>query len=677
VTSAFEKTPDIVSLAQKIAVFVDQLRRAENTFDGEEDVRLSEAFRLLHAEASLVARAVLAKALPKEDRGLFDVLFLGYESRAQRGDPTGFSSLVRLVRQYPDFQRAVALAEYLKTPEGHAFACLGHRVDDGKVARIFPDLSVDNFAGFINSIHAEQIGRFIGYVNAHRMDTDIEKYDQRRTKGQSLDAWLVEKMNEADLEFVVIHGKTMDASGYSDPANTQGQVTSGTAQSNKTRAQRRPDHFIMEFEAGDNSKIVALHYGNSTARRANVAMYQGQSAISNISALLNAVHAPGSPLYGAKVKPYYYLTGLFSVDAPLSRGQSFSSTLDDAGVERAQKIAIAQLPFLSMIACQEVGQAGTVSPHPDRTLALLAHNPFISGCDTLDLHGLALEIQDGIDLGLTPEVRAELDGRALNMLADKLVLAGNGLARALPEMFCNQLATGNFGESATALDAFLTTAQVFSRAVNFREEDLPRLAQVKKTVETLRDVASKSDHPSLRAYEDRFNIALFCLDGVKKAHPQNSLAGALSAYQDGMPKQVDCVAIPEDVQLRECLRQVADGLVKALPQYGKAAQVADILRAAHSAKEFCGVFDHRVRWRSWIDSIAKELVRKDAPEDIRAAFEVLRTHGFRGRVRDQDDQSFKAGLEQGRRDLLLGLSNNGFGYAASRRFNHGKTKAAT
>lgn len=665
-------SPDIASLATRIADFTAQLRALGSSDAPEEDALLSEAFRALHQQAAQVDRAELAKALPSEDRGLFDVLFLGYENRAQRGDPTGFSSLVRLVRQYPEFQRAVALAEYLKTPEGHAFACLSERTQDGKMERFFPDLAAGMARGFLNSIHAENIGRFIGYINAHRMDADIARYDEAHARGQSLDAWLVEKMAEADREFIVIHGKSLEGH-RPDPSRNEGRLTQHSAKSNATRGARRPDHYIMEFEGDQLSNIAAIHYGNSTSRRANVAMYQGQSAINNFTALLNATHDHGSPLYRVKVRPYYYLTGLFSVDAPLSHGQGFSKALATTQVELSQRTAIAQLPFLSMIACQNMGEAGTASPHPDRTLALLAHNPFISGCDTLDLHGLALEIQDGISLGLPADRRAELDRRALNLLADKLVLAAEGLSQAMPALYKNTNRIGNSGESAAAMDAFLTTAQVFSRAVPFcSPEDLARLDQVRRATEKLFNAAMTAGHTHL---EDRFEAALGKLSGPRPAHAQNALAGAFSPYEDGMPKHSSQAVISPDVQLRECLRQVADGLTQSLPRSRKAAQVAEILRAAHSAKEFSGLFDHRVRWRPWTESLAKELSRKGAPARLVAAFDVLREHGFRGRVKNQTDKEFRASVEEGRRQLLSGLTKQGFGFGSRPRA--AKSRATT
>ena len=657
---------DIASLASRIAQFSANLRAAGPKTLSEEEASYFEAFRDLHAQAAQVDRAELACALPKEDRGLFDVLFLGYETRAQRGDPTGFSSLVRLVRQYPEFQRAVALAEYLKTPEGHAFADLSTKMDPTTFKRCLPDFLAGGMGEFLNSVRAEHIGRFIGYVSANRMERDIAKFAEDEVEGQSIDTWLMDQMLANDKEFVIIQGRT-EGFGRPDLNRNEGYLAGGTASSTSARASHRPDHFFMEFDATSNSEAaVAVHYGSSTSKRDHVAVSQGMSAISNLTALLNVVHDHNSgPLHKAKVKPYYYLTGLFSVDEPVGKGKVFSATLQKAGLEWSQRTAIAQMSFLSMIACTATNRPGTYSPHPDRTLALLSHNPFISGCDTLDLHGLALQIQDEIHLGLRPERRELVERRTLNLLADKMVLAADGLSQALPDLFKSIQRSGNSGESAAALDALLTTAQVFSQAVPFRSQaDLDQLSRVRSSVQKLFDQAMAN---GLDEYEVRFSSALLTLSSPKAAPAKNALASALSHDDEGMPKIQSRPAIPPSVQLRECLRQLADGLISALPKSKKAQEVANILRAGQSAKEFSGLFDHRVRWRPWTESLAKDLKRKGAPARVCAAFDVLREHGFRGRVRNQTDREFKASLEEGRQALLSGLTKHGLGYSAKQK----------
>jgi hypothetical protein len=311
------------------------------------------------------------------------------------------------------------------------------------------------------------------------------------------------------------------------------------------------------------------------------------------------------------------------------------------------------------------GRPDTCSAHPDRTLALLAHNPFISGCDTLDLHGMALEIQDALNGSMTPARREALDRRVLNLLADKIVLASQAMTQAMPSLFHQKQSSGNDNDSASVLGALLTMAKAFPEAVAFRSaEDEQRLAEVRKAMANLGKSLEDRGQAQWSKQFKFLDRVLLTEPGVPQ--PQLALSDALSPYgpaAGGFPKLANHQALPPEAQLREGLRQIADELTLAMPASPRARRLSEILRASPETREFAGVFDPRVRWRPTLAAVTKYLGARGKHAKLASALSALQKHGFVGRSRDEKNAALKKRLLQGRTDLAESLTQLGYGYA--------------
>lgn len=658
-----KKSPEksMKALAASISDFVSTLTNPTAEHKSLTDKELFDAFRDIYQRASHVDRAELMRLLPDKDKEIFDVLYLGYVSREQKGDPSGFSRLIKLVVDHPDFQRLAMLVEFNKSPEGHVFSNLGSMASREKLEKVFSSYAPPVVRHVLRSLRAEEMGRLLGYVAAGRMEPDIERYNAlgaQKGTGQPMEAWLLEQIRACDAEFVISFGQ-----GVNRLNDATGHFTGSGAPKDKVREESRPDHCFMEYYTDPKTgqaKVCAVHIGSSTSVRSNASIQQGISAITNMAALVNSTMAIDSDLAGVEVRPYYYLAGVFCVDEAVSRGKSFSHALLSSDVPRKSRIALAQMQFLSLISCN-TGYQGSTSAHPDRTLALLAHNPFISGCDTLDLHGLAFDIQDAIASGMTPQKRAQLDRLAMNMLADKIIDATEGLLAAMPKLFVNARGTGNRRDSDAILEALLTTAYSFTDATRFDgPEDLARLEEVRQSMIKLHEALEERDHEM----RNRARDCIGALSMPARHKDAFALSRAFSNHLDGMPKSLDTPVVSNDARLRETLRQVADHIRSSLPArtLEKHRPLLEMLLASPNTSGFVGLADHRVSWRRSLDDLSRSLRAKKVNPDLIEAIGLIQEKSFVGRKSNEIIPQYEERARDAQNSLMEGLEALGYGF---------------
>lgn len=651
------------ALISSIVELIDNLRNLTAEQANLTDQELFEKFKQIYQSAAHLDRDELARMLPEESRGVFDVLYLGYTSRAEKGDPSGFSRLVKTVLEYPSFQRLAVLSEFNKSPEGYVYANLGNKVPSSDIVKHFSQMAPPLVRNLLNSLRAEEMGRFIGYLAASRMDQDIQRYEAvggQAALGVSLETWLVDEIRAADLEFVVYCGPE-------DQINEATGKFSGHGADFGTREAMRPDHVILQYSSDDTGKtyVSSVHLGNSTSTRRNVAQMQGLSALTYLSAMINASHSTESELWGVPVRPYYFLYGLFCVDEAVSHGKNLSHALIESEVSREDRIALAQAHYLSMISCSGK-DAGSYSPHPDRTLALLMHNPFISGCDTLDLHAMALEIQDACASGMTPEVREKLDRKVMNLLADKIISCANGLIQASDKLFAKEGQRNNT-DSQTLVSSVLTLARFFPKAVRFTsDEDLKRREQVLAAVRRLGDKLLASGQVQ---WESQIEATEVAFSSRRPANDKLGMASVLSAHDQttGMPT-VGSSVFSEQARLREALRSLGDQLAGVLPKTASARRFLQKLYgyASNSSSHFVGLEDARVAWRKELTQWSKTLrsKRSKLPPQALRALELIQEHAFFARRPGESAAELYSRNLIAQQQLLEGLEGLGYGVGA-------------
>lgn len=649
------------AIATSISEFVSALRNPNTKQKSLTDQELFESFKRIYVQASQVDRSELSRLLPEENKEIFDILYLGYVSREQRGDPSGFSSLIKMVVDHPDFQRLALLAEFNKAPEGHVFANLGSGISQEKIEEVFSPYAPPVVTHVLRSLRAEEFGRLLGYVAAGRMGPDIERYNalgSEKETGKTVENWLLEQIRTSDAEFVVSFGD--DADRLNDAT---GHFTGLGAPAGKVRASFRPDHCFMQYRTDPQTgqyRVCAVHIGNSTSMRRNTSMHQGISAITNLAALVNSTTAFDSDLAGVEIRPYYFLTGVFCVDEAVSKGKSLSHALISSDVPRKNRIALAQIQYLSMTSCN-TGSQGSTSAHPDRTLALLAHNAFISGCDTLDLHAMAFGIQDAIAKGMTPQKRAQLDRHAMNLLADKIIDSSEGMIQALPKLFVKAKKTGNYYDSEALLEAILTTAYTFADAVRFNgPDDLAKLDEVRQSITKLRDEVVKIK-PDMK---NRMRDCINALRAPGEYEEDFALARAFSNHKDGMPKSLPTPVVSDNARLRETLRQVADHISDTLPPrtLSKYKELLNVLYASPNTGEFVGLADHRVAWRKSLDNLSRSLKSKGVNPDLLEAVNIIQNQAFVGRKSNEIIPEYEQRALAAQTSLMEGLETLGYGY---------------
>lgn len=648
------------ALIDSIIDLIESLRTPTSEQLALTDADLFDRFRSIYQQAAHISRDEIAEMLPDENRGVFDVLYLGYTSRAQKGDPSGFSQLVKMVLDHPDFQRLAALSEFNKSPEGYVYGNLGNKVPEAKLVEMFSAFAPPLVTNLLNSLRAEEFGRLIGYLAASRMDADIQRYNDmggEKALGLSLETWLVEEIRAADLEFVVSYPGE-------DRLNEATGVFSGQGAVAGVRPAGRPDHVILQYspDSEGNSKVSAIHLGNSTSAKRNVAQVQGISPLAYLCAMVNTTHSTESELYGLPVRPYYFLYGLFCVDEAVSSGKNLSHALISSDVPRFARQALAQAHYLSLVSCSGK-DAGSASPHPDRTLALFMHNPFISGCDTLDLHGLALEIQDAFASGMTSEIREKLDRKIMNMLADKLVACCDGLVQAANKMFITEGAHSNNTDSQTLVSSVLTLASVFPDAVKFSsEEDFKRREEVRQAVERLGQKLIETKQTQwvhkVRQLHGAFATAMPCID-------EHALSAAFSPIDrfTGMPDPGQSV-FSEEHRLREAMRQLADQVAPLLPPSQSTSRFLQTLYAYGSecSGAYVGLSDPRVAWRKDLKKWSHVLKRKKSlPGEVCQALDIIENHAFLARRPKETQHELWIRAKQSQQELLTRLEGLGYG----------------
>ncbi len=219
----------------------------------------------------------------------------------------------------------------------------------------------------VNSLRAEKVGSVIGYALSGLCEEHLKEF--KKNPNQDFTIFIKNKIQESDVTVSFTYNVN------SENKNITCNINENLGSNSGIRPKNRFDHCFVNHK---NKKIVfGLSSSSKTMDSQKFSYYQMYQIMNEL--VQNKLHnGTINKYYGYSIEPFYFLAGRFVADNEHKTqevGLSFLKMFPN--ITKNEKKELAQLIFFSLYGN---------SPNEEATKQLALFNPFISGCDTLDIY---------------------------------------------------------------------------------------------------------------------------------------------------------------------------------------------------------------------------------------------------------------------------------------------------
>lgn len=354
----------IALLKESLGNFLNKVKNVEEDYSQNIKYEIFELYKELYGNYETIDEKLINEHFTNDEIRAIHFLRIGKENEDQ------FDNLVKLIKD--NSQGTIeAVTEFIKSRRGFELINSKETFEDftdDELVDIFGSLfGVKIAKDCVKSLKAERVGSVIGYALSGLCEQHLKEYNDN--PNQDFAVFIKNKINESDVTVSFTYSTDENTKNITCDINEHLGIKEGT------RPKNRFDHCFINHH--DKRIVFGLSLSALTTASQKFSYYQIYQVLEE---LVNTKVIDGviNKYYGYKIEPFYFMAGRFVADNEKKTqevGLSFLKMFPN--ITQNDKTDLAQLIFYSLYAN---------SPSVEGTAKIPLFNPFISGCDTLDIH---------------------------------------------------------------------------------------------------------------------------------------------------------------------------------------------------------------------------------------------------------------------------------------------------